>query len=360
MEKRKYLDYEGLTTLITKIKEHLSTKIGADDLPTDIIGDVIYLDNEHEVTLDFDQYHYYNSGDGYQPGSSKTIVIGSATADKAGLMSAEDKKKVDGFDDSIISFQQALEGDKPLVGLKISYFNGFLGAESPWQVFMADGSKSGVIVPMGDLTTIYGYQVTFTGNYMWQEEDGKKNPTAVGGGDFSKVALPASGVCSDHVTISGITNDRSITAQVKAPKRGLVVDGSAVRLAKDSEFDVSSASLRVHFRYKTVMGAVDTALTENTLRNMLAKGGGYKLQDGRSGQITGVTATETQYYVYAYPSVLGDLQKITMNDSTPLLDGGFTLSKLTITDPETRKQLEYNVYTSVKRGAFSDAKLDMA
>ena len=52
--------------------------------------------------------------------------------------------------------------------------------------------------------------------------------------------------------------------------------------------------------------------------------------------------------------------KIVMNDATPLLDGGFNLTKVTVTDPETKKELEYNVYTSVQRGAFTNAKLEFS
>ena len=49
-----------------------------------------------------------------------------------------------------------------------------------------------------------------------------------------------------------------------------------------------------------------------------------------------------------------------MNDATPLLDGGFTFQTLTVKDPETGKQIEYNVYTSEQQGAFTNAKLDFA
>ena len=76
--------------------------------------------------------------------------------------------------------------------------------------------------------------------------------------------------------------------------------------------------------------------------------------------MTGVSTTASEYYVYAYPSKLGKLSKITMNDATPLLDGGFTFQTLTVKDPETGKQIEYNVYTSEQQGAFTNAKLDFA
>ena len=46
-----------------------------------------------------------------------------------------------------------------------------------------------------------------------------------------------------------------------------------------------------------------------------------------------------------------------MNDATPLLTDGFTSQKLTVTDPVTLKSLEYIIYTSVQKGAFTNAKL---
>ena len=79
--------------------------------------------------------------------------------------------------------------------------------------------------------------------------------------------------------------------------------------------------------------------------------------NGRKYLKTGVTTSTTDYYIIAYPSKLGALSKIVMNDATPLLADGFTSQKLTVTDPVTLKSLEYIIYTSVQKGAFTNAKL---
>ena len=123
----------------------------------------------------------------------------------------------------------------------------------------------------------------------------------------------------------------------------------------------------VHFQYKCVAASVtEAAPSASTLTSLLTSvvaptpSKKYELRDGKSKTATGVTTNSTSYYMYAYPSVLGNLSKIVMNDATPLLDGGFNLTKVTVTDPETKKELEYNIYTSVQRGAFTNAKLEMA
>lgn len=103
-----------------------------------------------------------------------------------------------------------------------------------------------------------------------------------------------------------------------------------------------------------------TAEKLSSLLNPDSDDSAYDLKDDKNNVYTNVNAGETEYLVYAYPSKLGELSKITMNDATPLLNDGFTLSKVTVTDPQTKMQLEYNVYRSVQRGAFTGAKLDIA
>ena len=217
------------------------------------------------------------------------------------------------------------------------------------------------------LSTIYGYKVTFAGKYKWTKDDAHKAPTAVAGGDWASKPLPASGEFSEEITVTNITSDRTFTAKVSAKKQGLVLADGIIRQADSTDLDYSSASAMVHFQYKCVAASVtEAAPSASTLTSLLTSvvlptpSKKYELRDGKSKVATGVTTNSTSYYMYAYPSVLGNLSKIVMNDATPLLDGGFNLTKVTVTDPETKKELEYNVYTSVQRGAFTNAKLDFA
>ena len=244
-------------------------------------------------------------------------------------------------------------GDLPLVSPVIT---------NKWTVLCNDGSASGVSTSSGNLNTIYGYKVNFNGSMKWTHADGYKDPTSMNGGDWSNTQLPASGENSVEIT-KQCTTDTTITAGIKAPKQGLVLSNGIIREASSSDVDTKSVSVRVHFQYKVVLARTEEKITADNLPNFLnptSDDYACDLKDGKNNVYTMVNAGESEYLVYAYPSKLGELSKITMNDATPLLNDGFTLSKVTITDPQTKLQLEYNVYTSVQRGAFTGAKLDIA
>ena len=253
--------------------------------------------------------------------------------------------------------ESILNGDLPLAILSIT---------PTWKAYSQTGET--IVLPSTlNFSLTYGYKVSFIGKYKWTKDDAHKAPTAVAGGDWSAKALPASGEFSEAITVENITADKTFTAKVSAKKQGLVLVNGIIRQADSADLDYSSASAKVHFQYKCVAAAVsEAAPSASTLTSLLTTPTStvvskkYELRDGKSKTATGVTTNSTSYYMYAYPSVLGNLSKIVMNDATPLLDGGFNLTKVTVTDPDTKKQLEYNVYTSVQRGAFTNAKLEFA
>lgn len=280
--------------------------------------------------------------------SSGGVVLGETDSTAyPGNKGAANAEKIEGI----------LKGDLPLASLSIT---------PSWKAYTQTGEAL-TFPSTSNLSTIYGYKVTFAGKYKWTKDDAHKAPTAVAGGDWAAKALPASGVFSEEITVGNITSDRTFTAKVSAKKQGLVLANGIIRQADSTDLDYSSASARVHFQYKCVAASVtEAAPSASTLTSLLTSvvlptpSKKYELRDGKSKVATGVTTNSTSYYMYAYPSVLGNLSKIVMNDATPLLDGGFNLTKVTVTDPETKKELEYNVYTSVQRGAFTNAKLEMA
>lgn len=280
--------------------------------------------------------------------SSGGVVLGETDSTAyPGNKGAANAEKIEGI----------LKGDLPLASLSIT---------PSWKAYTQTGEAL-TFPSTSNLSTIYGYKVTFAGKYKWTKDDAHKAPTAVAGGDWAAKALPASGVFSEEITVENITSDRTFTAKVSAKKQGLVLANGIIRQADSTDLDYSSASARVHFQYKCVAASVtEAAPSASTLTSLLTSvvlptpSKKYELRDGKSKVATGVTTNSSSYYMYAYPSVLGNLSKIVMNDATPLLDGGFNLTKVTVTDPETKKELEYNVYTSVQRGAFTNAKLEMA
>lgn len=280
--------------------------------------------------------------------SSGGVVLGETDSTAyPGNKGAANAEKIEGI----------LKGDLPLASLSIT---------PSWKAYTQTGEAL-TFPSTSNLSTIYGYKVTFAGKYKWTKDDAHKAPTAVAGGDWAAKALPKSGEFSEEITVEDITSDRTFTAKVSAKKQGLVLTNGIIRQADSTDLDYSSASARVHFQYKCVAASVtEAAPSASTLTSLLtsvvvpAPSKKYELRDGKSKVATGVTTDSSSYYMYAYPSVLGNLSKIVMNDATPLLDGGFNLTKVTVTDPETKKELEYNVYTSVQRGAFTNAKLEMA
>ena len=211
--------------------------------------------------------------------------------------------------------------------------------------------------------TIYGYLATFMGCLKWTHADGYKDPTAIGDGAWSGKALPASGNSSEVVSYENVATDKTITASIKAPKQGLILSNGIIKEASATDFDVASTTASIHFQYKAIATTTSAEVTVESLQALLASsasGGNYLLQNGKNRVVTGVTTGTQEYFVYAYPATLGYLSRITMNDATPLLSEGFILSQLTVTDPETKASLKYYVYTIVQRGAFTNAKLDIA
>ena len=301
-----------------------------------------------KIFIDIDSNKSYRwSGSELVEISSSVSLGETASTAYPGDKGAANAEKINGI----------LNGDLPLAPLSIT---------PSWKAYTQTGEVL-TYPSTSDISTIYGYKVTFAGKYKWTKDDAHKAPTAVAGGDWASKPLPASGEFSEEITVTNITSDRTFTAKVSAKKQGLVLANGIIRQADSTDLDYSSASARVHFQYKCVAASVtEAAPSASTLTSLLTSvvlptpSKKYELRDGKSKIATGVTTNSTSYYMYAYPSVLGNLSKIVMNDATPLLDGGFNLTKVTVTDPETKKELEYNVYTSVQRGAFTNAKLDFA
>lgn len=379
MSEKKYLDLDGVKHLVDTVKEKLNGKQDAGDYQP--AGNYATLDSEGKVpaaqlpsyvddVLEYASktafpakgetgkiYVALDSNLTYRWSGTAYVEISPSIAlgETSSTAYAGDKGAQNAKDIAAIK-----SGDLPLVSPQIVAETG----NSCWSVETAEGEEVQGSWLLGNLNTIYGYTVNFNGCMKWTHADSYKDPTAMNGGDWSGAALPASGALSEARSIEGIKADRTITASVKAPKQGLIVDANGIiKEASGSDFDTKSASVKVHFQYKTVAGCVTGAVTKASLESMLkakSKGGNYLLQDGKNKVLTGVTTAETENYVYAYPAKLGNLTKITMNDATPLIDGGFELTKVTVTDPETTLELEYNVYTSVQKGAFTNAKLDIA
>ena len=190
-----------------------------------------------------------------------------------------------------------------------------------------------------------GFMVDWTGTFSWKAASGKKKPESVSG---NWTALPASGVASEVYTATGLKVDTTISATLAAAKTGLMVSGSNVVLAKGNDTKTATAKVRfLHRRYwgltteKTVTAAVVKALSGTDLNNT------------KVAKLTSISATDSQYYVIAYPKAMGELSKIVQNGATPLLDGGFVKSEVSVTNA-AGVAIDYYVYRTDKPGALKN------
>lgn len=190
-----------------------------------------------------------------------------------------------------------------------------------------------------------GFMVDWTGTFSWKAASGKKKPESVSG---NWTALPASGVASEVYTATGLKVDTTISATLAAAKTGLMVSGSSVVLAKGNDTKTATAKVRfLHRRYwgltteKTVTAAVVKALSGTDLNNT------------KVAKLTSISATDAQYYVIAYPKAMGELSKIVQNGATPLLDGGFVKSEVSVTNA-AGVAIDYYVYRTDKPGALKN------
>ena len=190
-----------------------------------------------------------------------------------------------------------------------------------------------------------GFMVDWTGTFKWKRTAGMKSPERVSG---NWTTLPASGVASAAYTATGLKADTTISATLAAAKTGLMVSGSSVVLAKGNDTKTATAKVRfLHRRYwgltteKTVTAAVVKALSGTDLNNT------------KTAKLTGISATDAQYYVIAYPKAMGDLSKIVQNGATPLLDGGFVKSEVNVTNA-AGVAIAYYVYRTDKPGALKN------
>lgn len=262
---------------------------------------------------------------------AEAVEIAGATTSTAGVMSAEDKTRMDGI----------FAGNLPLVDVAISIFT--------WTIFKNDGTTQ---VDTNNtskaLTLEIGYKAQFMGAYKWTAAAGKKNPTIIDSTSSWKT-LTASGVESDAFTSSVTGTNATYKVKLGAPKTGLMVSGADVKPASGNDYKEASAS--VTFKYRMFTGMATTKdVTEDIVKALTGE-----LVTSPNTTKSGITATATQYYVMAYPSSLGNLTKIIQDGATPVL-GAFTKNTLSVTNGAGYTQT-YNVYVSNNPGAFTNASL---
>ena len=226
-----------------------------------------------------------------------------------------------------------VEEDKPVVPI---YMTG------TWTI------SGGTTSTSDNLILENGYSVSWSGNFKWHSSTGYKNPERTDG-DLGST-LPFDGQNSNTTNITGITSNRSITQNLYADKKGLLINGEKVVNATGE--DKSYKSMTVTFKHNLFRGSV-TSPTPTSEQVSALTG---ELVTSRAKTVSGVTTTAGQYYVYAYPQTLGNLTSIIQNGSIPVLSA-FNKTNVTYTNA-AGLSITLNVYTSANDGAFTNATLN--
>lgn len=256
-----------------------------------------------------------------------------ASTSEDGLMSSEDKTRLDGI------FAGNLSLPSPTITGTWSFFN--------------NESSAATITPTPDANNPIiekGYKAQFVGTYMWTHADGRKDPTAVSG-DSSWDELTTTGVASSSFDTGVVSTNTTVKISIQAAKTGLMVSGSNVVPA--SGMDSATATKKVTFKDRLYYGKVTKAsgsVTETDIKTL-----SNELVDSKAKTISGISCEATEYYCYAYPTSLGDISTIIQDGATPVL-GAFTKSNLSITNA-AGMSVSLNVYVSNNPGAFTGAKL---
>ena len=242
------------------------------------------------------------------------------------------------FDNRLTAIEEsetikAVEEDKPIVQVSM------IGT---WT------TSGGTTSTSDNLILENGYSVSWSGYFKWNSSTGCKNPERTDG-DLGST-LPFDGQNSNTTNITGITSNRSITQNLYADKKGLLINGEKVVNATGE--DKSYKSVSVTFKHNLFRGYVTNPTP--TGEQVPALTG--ELVTSRAKTVPGVTTTVGQYYVYAYPQILGNLTSIIQNGSIPVLSA-FNKTNVTYTN-DAGLSITLNVYTSANDGAFTNATLN--
>ncbi len=214
-----------------------------------------------------------------------------------------------------------------------------------WEIFNQDGTTSPINASTRNLTLENGYKVNGTFNFKWIHDSSKKDPTSTNG--VCGTILPVSGKNSENHIVNNIVTSQTFTQNLVSPKSGFMVSGSNIIAATGN--DITSSTISVSFQHRVYYGITNSSVPNiSDLAN-------NKLQNTKAITLPNITANNTQYWAYAYPKSLGVLSKITQNGASPVLED-FNRTEQTIVN-QAGLSIDYYVYTSKNRGAFTNVEL---
>ena len=228
-----------------------------------------------------------------------------------------------------------------------------------WKVYNAAGVEQPSMGGAGkqSLSLEYGYQVSWSGSWKWTHVDGKKDPTSTSGSFGS--SLPASGVEVAYPTPDAkVGSNISISQSISVPRgvKWSLANGYLEKVSAGSQ-SASTSSFSASFSHRRYYGLTTAqTITADAIKALPST----ELNNSKGGNFRNISASDTQYWVLAYPAALGDLTKIVQNGATPLLNGGFVKTQVDVVNA-AGKTVKYNVYKTEKPGALKDSSfLDIA
>lgn len=261
--------------------------------------------------------HNYNTSTNKYDSNTYTITQDSATESLAGLMSAQDKTRLDSI----------WEGDKTIALMN------FDTTSCKWTVYKNDGTTSytGVVHMSSSNTTTsqslnieYGFKAKWTGSWKWISGSNYKNAERCTG-SISETTLPAANTYSTvyNSPIKDYSTRGTILSQtIYAAKRGLIIDGypdsagasnngtvHSGRIRPASGEDSRSLSVSLGYYYLFFSGAM------NVIPSDMSKIKGLSTKTCINKNVTCqyTTTTSNPYFVFAYPSGFGDVSTIKKN-----------------------------------------------
>lgn len=261
--------------------------------------------------------HNYNTTTNKYDSNTYTITQDSATESLAGLMSAQDKTRLDSI----------WEGDKTIALMN------FDTSSCKWTIYKNDGTTSytGVVHMSSSNTTTsqslnieYGFKARWTGSWKWISGSNYKNAERCTG-SISGTTLPAANAYSTayNSPIKDYSNRGTILSQtIYAAKRGLIIDGypdsagasnngtvHSGRIRPASGEDSRSLSVSLGYYYLFFFGAMNVIPSDMSK----IKGLSTKTCTNRNVTCQYTTTTSNPYFVFAYPSGFGNVSTIKKN-----------------------------------------------
>jgi hypothetical protein len=143
-----------------------------------------------------------------------------------------------------------------------------------------------------NINTEIGDTYKWSGNYMWQSKKNYKDPETMESNVF--IELTEDGIQSPTVEMETLSNTNYYVT-LKAPKTGYeIVDGQLVPATGDDEETVNS---KITFLYPVYYGV------EGNMNKQLVSSNNIT--------ISNITTSDSEYFVYKYPSNFPKLTTIT-------------------------------------------------